>query len=85
MDGRTGISRIERFDASDLDFKFAGQIKGLPLENYLSNKERKRYDLFVQYAYIAAKQAIEDAGLMNSKGDNVSVIVGSSRAGVWNR
>ena len=81
LHGKSGISRIERLDISDLDFKYAGQIKDLPFEKYLSEKERMRYDLFVQYAYIAAKQAIEDAGLMDSKND-VSVIVGSSRAGV---
>jgi 3-oxoacyl-[acyl-carrier-protein] synthase II len=82
LEGMSGISRIEGFDVSDLAWTYAGQIRGLSFESFLTNKERRRYDLFVQYAAIAARQAVDDAGLNDASGDDVSVIVGSSRAGV---
>src|SRR5882724_2374551 len=66
--GKSGISRIESFDVSDLPAKIAGQVpRGTaphefdPLR-YLPPKEVRRYDEFILFALAAAEEAIADAG-----------------------
>ncbi len=66
--GKSGITKIERFDTSDLTAKIAGQV--IPGEGegqfnadkYVSPKEQRRMDTFIIYAIAAAVQAVEDAG-----------------------
>lgn len=83
VDGVSGISMIDRFNVSDVRYKFAGQIRDLKFDDHLTQKEQKRYDRFVQYAYIAARQAIEDARLTDVEyKDDIGVVIGSSRAGI---
>ncbi len=61
--GLSGIEPITRFDASQLKWKVAGEIKGFDAGRYLLRKEILRLDPFVQYAVAAALMAAEDAGL----------------------
>lgn len=60
--GRCGINTITRFDASRLNVKVAGEVKGFDVAKYIDPKEAKRLALFAQYAVAAAKQAWVDAG-----------------------
>ena len=69
---KSGIKQINHFDVSDLPSKIAGYINNNPDdENYfnkssfLEPKDLKRNDRFIQYGLLAAKMAIEDAGLLN--------------------
>ncbi|TAN45652.1 MAG: beta-ketoacyl-ACP synthase II [Nitrospirae bacterium] len=80
--GFQGVSRLERFDASGLPWKVAGEIKEFGPGIFLNAKEALRLDPFIRYAAAAAHMAIEDAGLMTAVPANAGVIAGSSRGGI---
>ena len=89
---KSGIKQINHFDVSDLPSKIAGYINNNPEdENYfnkssfLEPKDLKRNDRFIQYGLLAAKMAIEDAGLNNLTEEEklkVGVSVGSGIGGL---
>ena len=60
--GKSGVSTITRFDVSDFPTKIAGELK-IDLSEHFDRKEAKRLDRFVQYALIAAAEAIDNSGL----------------------
>jgi 3-oxoacyl-[acyl-carrier-protein] synthase II len=84
LNGESGIAPITRFDAALHDTKFAGEIKEFKAEDYISPKEIKRMDLFIQYALAAAKIAMEDSGLNMSKeeAERAGVVVGTGLGGL---
>ena len=61
--GRSGISRITEMDVSGLTTQIAGEIKNFEVTDYLSAKEARRYDRFLQYGLAAAQEALGSAGL----------------------
>jgi 3-oxoacyl-[acyl-carrier-protein] synthase II len=58
LNGESGIAPNTRFDVTQHDTKFAGQVKEFKPEDYISPKEIKRIDLFIQYALAATKIAM---------------------------
>lgn len=61
-EGRCGIEPITHFDTTDYKVKLAGEVKDLDREAYFSKRDLKFNDRFTQFARIASKQAMEDAG-----------------------
>ncbi len=61
--GRSGISNITKFDASSFACRFAGEVKGFNVEEYLPAKEARHMDTFIHYGIAASMQAVRDAGL----------------------
>jgi 3-oxoacyl-[acyl-carrier-protein] synthase II len=62
-EGKSGITKIERFDASEYTTQIAGEVKDFDCSQYLGRKDAKRMDRFTQFAVCAAGQALEDSGL----------------------
>ena len=84
ISGTGGANNITHFDASKFKTKFACEIKGYDPLNFFEKKEVRRYDKFAQYALVVAKEAIEDAKLIESKvnNDRVGVIWGAGIGGL---
>ena len=84
ISGTSGSNNITHFDATKFKTKFACEVKGYDPLDFFEKKEVRRYDKFTQYALIVAKEAIEDAKLVESKvnNDKVGVIWGAGIGGL---
>ncbi|GGC02957.1 beta-ketoacyl-ACP synthase II [Dyadobacter sediminis] len=60
--GVSGAAPITRFDAEKFRTRFACEVKGLDINNYIPRQEARKMDPFAQYAVIAADEAMKDAG-----------------------
>ncbi|MGL5955164.1 MAG: beta-ketoacyl-ACP synthase II [Brevinema sp.] len=83
--GKSGISKIERFDTSDLAVKIAGEIKSFNPEDYMEKKQASRMDRYAQYGIAALTQAVSDSGLDTFKDFDpyrVGVTIGSGIGGL---
>lgn len=82
--GKSGISRIERVDVSDLPTKVGAEIKNFDPGEFIDRKEIKRMDRYSQYAMAASKMAVEDSKLDIDKvnKERIGVIIGSGIGGI---
>jgi 3-oxoacyl-[acyl-carrier-protein] synthase II len=82
--GKTGIDYITLFDASNLETRFAGEVKGFEPTNYIERKEARRMDRFAQFSVAAAMQAVKNSGIeINSANqDQIGIIIGSGIGGL---
>ena len=79
LKGKSGIAKITAFDASKFTSQIGGEVKDFDPLKYFSSKESRRMAKFVQFAIVAAKEAMADSGVDISKEDpyRVGVLVGS--------
>ena len=86
INGKCGISTVDRFDVTPFRTHVAGQIKDFDITKYMSVKEARRLAPFCQYAIAAADEAIEAAGLerdlSNVNPERVGVVVSSGIGGI---
>ena len=84
LGGQSGIGLIDSFDASEFSVKIAGNVKDFDVADYMSVKEARRMDRFIQLGIAAAVQAIEDAGLESeaADADRIGVAIGSGIGGI---
>lgn len=61
--GVSGAAPITHFNAEKFKTKFACEVKNYDPSQFFDRKEVRKYDLFTQYALVAASQAVEDSGL----------------------
>lgn len=61
--GRSGITRVTRFDPARLSCQIAGEVKGFDVTQYISAKEARRMDIFIHYGMAAGLQAWKDSGV----------------------
>lgn len=81
--GRSGAGPIRRFDPSSHDVRIAAEVQDFDPTKYLDRKEVRRTEKFVQYAYAAARQAVEDSSLdIEAMPDDVGVVIGSGSGGL---
>ncbi|MET1080108.1 MAG: beta-ketoacyl-ACP synthase II [Pseudomonas sp.] len=83
---RSGINLIEHMDLSAYTTRFGGSVKGFNVEDYLSAKESRKLDLFIQYGLAASFQAVRDAGLeiTDANRERIGVAMGSGIGGLTN-
>ncbi|MFV9875145.1 MAG: beta-ketoacyl-ACP synthase II [Rickettsiales endosymbiont of Dermacentor nuttalli] len=91
LQGESGIRKIDRFDASLLSCKIAGQVPtkdeigGIDTELVVTAKDQRRMDRFILYGICAATQAIEDSGIAQTDGsehENIGLMIGSGIGGL---
>ena len=82
--GQSGIKRLNSEDYKDINTQIAGFIDDFDAEKYLDKKEINKYDLFTQYAYAAAVQALEQANphLEKVNKDRIGIYIGSGIGGL---
>ncbi len=86
--GQTGIANITKFDASAFACRFAGEVKGFRIEDYIPAKEARHMDTFIHYGLAASIQAVRDAGiptnqaLSEEEAERIGCLVGSGIGGL---
>ena len=84
LKGRSGIATVTRFDTANFPTHFGGEIRQLNLEPYMSNKDARRMDAFMQYGVVAGMQAMRDSGLVvtEKNSDRIGILMGSGMGGL---
>jgi 3-oxoacyl-[acyl-carrier-protein] synthase II len=82
--GRSGIGPVTRIDTTTFSTHFGGEIRQLDLEPYISPKDARRMDAFMQYGVIAGMQAMRDSGLAvtEANSDRIGILMGSGMGGL---
>ncbi len=82
--GRSGIAPVTRFDTTSFPTHFGGEIRNLDLEPYITAKDARRMDAFMQYGVVAGMQAMRDSGLVvtDANSDRIGVLMGSGMGGL---
>lgn len=82
--GKSGAAPITKFDTTKFKTSFACEIKGYNPADHFDVKEIRKYDPFSQYALVAVREAVADAGINfeNLNRDRIGVIWGSGNGGI---
>lgn len=72
LEGESGISLIDRFDASSFSVRFGGQIRDFSSKGYIDGKNDRRLDDCWRYCLVAGRKALDDANLGPQVLPNVS-------------
>ncbi|MGF1763457.1 beta-ketoacyl-ACP synthase II [Aliivibrio kagoshimensis] len=82
--GQSGISTIEHFDTTNFSTKFAGLVKDFNCEEYMTKKDARKMDLFIQYGVAAGTQAFKDSGIEvnEENAHRIGVAIGSGIGGI---
>jgi 3-oxoacyl-[acyl-carrier-protein] synthase II len=82
--GQSGIGPITHFDSTQFATHFAGEVKGFDVTRWMTGREARNVDKFIQYAIAAASFAVEDSGLKieGEFAERVGCYVGAGLGGV---
>jgi 3-oxoacyl-[acyl-carrier-protein] synthase II len=82
--GRSGIDYIDSFDTTPFAVKFAAEVKGFDIGQYISRREAHRMDRFTQFAVVATMEAMTTSGLKidNGMAERAGVVIGNSVCGL---
>ncbi len=89
ISGKSGIAPITRFDATGLPVTFAGEVTDFNPEDFMAKKQVKEMELFMQFGYAAAAEAMEDAGFIEDENGNlplpkerIGIVLGTVFSGI---
>ncbi len=84
ISGKNGVGAITRFDSTNYKTHFAAEVKDYDPLNYFDRKDVRKYDLFAQFALVAAEEAIQNSHLtpVNTDFDEVGVVLTAGIGGV---
>ncbi|HBC3523932.1 TPA: beta-ketoacyl-ACP synthase II [Vibrio alginolyticus] len=84
LEGQSGIVNIEHFDTTNFSTRFAGLVKDFDCTEYMSKKDARKMDLFIQYGIAAGIQALDNSGLQitEENAPRVGVAIGSGIGGL---
>jgi len=82
--GKSGVALIDHFDATDLSCQICSRVKQFDTNLYMSEKEARKRDYFIQYGMAAAIQAIQDSGIQVTEANayRVGLAIGSGIGGL---
>jgi 3-oxoacyl-[acyl-carrier-protein] synthase II len=82
-EGRSGISRIEQFDATDFTCRIAGEVKDFDPTRFIERKEIKKMGRFIQFGIAASEFALAQSALKidSQNAERVGVVIGSGIGG----
>lgn len=82
--GKSGITQITKFDASAFTSNIAGEVKDFNAEDFLTAKDARRMDTFIQYGLVAAIEAVKDSGIVvtEENAERIGVSIGSGIGGM---
>ena len=82
--GKSGITNITKFDTSAFASTVAGEVKDFNVEDYLSAKDARRMDTFIQYGLAAGIEAFKDSGIevTENNAERIGVSIGSGIGGM---
>lgn len=83
--GKCGIERVSLFDPAEYPCQIGAEVRGWEAAQHMDPKEARRNDRYTHFGFVAAKQAIKDAGLDPERedGDRVGVMIGSGIGGMY--
>ncbi len=82
--GKSGITKITKFDASTFNSQIAGEVKDFDVLQYMPAKEARRMDTFIQYGLAAGLEAFKDSGIVvtDENSERIGVSIGSGIGGI---
>ena len=82
--GRSGISCIQNFDATDLEVRIAGEVHGFDPKEFMDFKAARRMERFAQFGVAAAREAIANAGLeiTDENRERIGVVMNTGGGGI---
>ncbi|OAM53001.1 beta-ketoacyl-[acyl-carrier-protein] synthase II [Methylovorus sp. MM2] len=82
--GKSGITRITKFDPTNFASQIAGEVKGFDVSQFLPAKEARRMDTFIQYGMAAGIEAVRDSGIevTEENAERIGVSIGSGIGGL---
>lgn len=80
--GECGVDHITRFDASNLPVQIAAEVKDFEPKNYISSKLIREMDLFQQFAFAAATEALEQSGFpVEEESQRIGIVMATALNG----
>ena len=82
--GKSGVALIDHFDASDLACRICSRVKNFDATAYMTEKEARKIDVFIQFGMAAAIQAVKDSGIVATEENahRIGVAIGSGIGGL---